>query len=1462
MSSFRFVIPLKLEDLTASSNNHQAYVVSNEYGSREASQLLTEIRDRFTLEGPEFILDKFDVFYSILVNFKSLEHKVKLDAWKIIYKAVTSMVSTFFDLNVSRDASGSENSDRSRNCNIFKMLLFIYCTLMELFEDQDAKHSSDIEAQNVGKGKKKPVKKDESFDWSRDRERGVELLLRLFSLSLHQLFTPPVVEDEVVNCVTKCCWKILEKPSTSKNKQLCSNLFSILGITVEKYRQSLAQLVEAVVKQSGQRIIMSELFLEVGRIDIRDLSRDSSAARAISTFLTDVAERCPNEVLPSISQVLSYLDEDAYMMRNATLSIIGCLVSKSLSSEEMDIKSRNLRDTLLDKLEDHILDTNAFSRGRALQVWSRLCDEGKIPLTRLETLIAAVVGRLKDRTSYVRKNAVQFLTSFLKENPFAAKLSLQTVQEAYNKEKDKLKKMMESAGNENVDEDMNKEEDYYELWDNLESEIIHFYNEIESSQELDEEDPEDALNTTVVSNCNSVDDVFKRFRDLVCGKKFKSAFKLLKVIKDQWGTHSIFSTEDIDMDDTLENDVETDDKSDVPEFIKLCKRAFTETVSPSQTLTLDSRRVVKELEEAATVLIQSASQENATTTTNTPASNNFSEENLVVEINKQQILVKYLCDCIKFAEEVKTAIPLVCDLLQSKNITDVQEAINFFVTAYEFGVQGAIIGIRKMLPLVFSQETAVKEAVMSAYKNIYLESSQLNQLNSRNKAIAVVKSLTELVSGATVGEEISLEELLKQFMATGYIENIYVQVMWERFAMKIPNTTQEESQIAVLLIAMIANSDSKMIKQNLDTLIDVGLSDRANDDLLLVTNTCIALRKAVDNQGRLDLKQSPYRFERDHKLFERLSHILVITFQNLNVHNWGSMCDEALKVIFLMAENPDFICETIVKSMINEMISNFKNNSQNGEQADEITETAKDGENSQETSAGAESDSAETNINLDFGCQKLNSEILTRFITFVGSLALNILIHLEVNIFTELKIRNALKEEKSKRKSINKTPRIRRSAPMTPKTPGGDNLEEEIGLGGAGAVDDAEAEFISHLCDDEIVEKFGEQENLIARMSPIVVAVASDPIRYQDVKLRTAATLALAKFMAVSEKFCSKHLQLFFTILEKSSESVIRANSVIAVGDLCIRYPNLLDPWTSQLYSPLRDRDVVVRTCALKVLSRLILSDMIKVKGQISEMAVLIVDEESNLSSMARLFFTELGKKQNAIYNVLPDIISHLSDTEFGIEEESFKIIMKYLFDLIGKDRQTVCLVEKLCQRFRMTTNERQWRDLAFCLSLLTFSERSLAKLYENLICFADKLTNDFVHETLISIIGTSRKLPNIKNETKQLLDEFEHKINECRSKGINEDDSELREIVGPGPQRAASSTTKKSTRKPAASAQKGRGNQRKPSKSAKKVIDFDEDDEDDFVCRSAVKNKEKTRSLRERKKVAQIFDDSDDEDD
>ena len=50
-----------------------------------------------------------------------------------------------------------------------------------------------------------------------------------------------------------------------------------------------------------------------------------------------------------------------------------------------------------------------------------------MPLSRLHKVLELVVGRLKDKSSQVRKSAMQFTTASLQSNPFAAKVNLKNI---------------------------------------------------------------------------------------------------------------------------------------------------------------------------------------------------------------------------------------------------------------------------------------------------------------------------------------------------------------------------------------------------------------------------------------------------------------------------------------------------------------------------------------------------------------------------------------------------------------------------------------------------------------------------------------------------------------------------------------------------------------------------------------------------------------------------------------------------------------------------------------------------------------------------------------------------------------------------------------------------------------------------------------------------------------------------
>ena len=125
---------------------------------------------------------------------------------------------------------------------------------------------------------------------------------------------------------------------------------------------------------------------------------------------------------------------------------------------------------------------------------------------------------------------------------------------------------------------------------------------------------------------------------------------------------------------------------------------------------------------------------------------------------------------------------------------------------------------------------------------------------------------------------------------------------------------------------------------------------------------------------------------------------------------------------------------------------------------------------------------------------------------------------------------------------------------------------------------------------------------------------------------------------------------------------------------------------------------------------------------------------------------------------------------------------MSYIVGLIEKDKHLESLVEKLCQRFRVTSCERQWRDLSFCLSLFKYSDKAIKKLAENFLCFSDKLHEDEVHNVFLGILVHSRK--QAKQEIKLAIDELEEKIAKARDKCLEDNSTNRRALAAKMPKK------------------------------------------------------------------------------
>ncbi|CAM9418198.1 unnamed protein product [Choristocarpus tenellus] len=229
---------------------------------------------------------------------------------------------------------------------------------------------------------------------------------------------------------------------------------------------------------------------------------------------------------------------------------------------------------------------------------------------------------------------------------------------------------------------------------------------------------------------------------------------------------------------------------------------------------------------------------------------------------------------------------------------------------------------------------------------------------------------------------------------------------------------------------------------------------------------------------------------------------------------------------------------------------------------------------------------------------------------------------------------------------------------------------------------------------------------------------------------------------------------------------------MVSLGDLAFRFPNEVEPWNDRIYARLRDGTARVRANAIMVLTHLILNDMVKVKGQVSELAACIVDKEPRIQHMAKHFFSEYSKRgANLIYNVLPDIVGRLSQ-DADVSPDDFKTIVGFLFKFLekGKSQLADALIEKLCKRLGESEGCHQMRAVSFCISITRVTDKGLAKVTELVAVFKHTLHDKDVYENFMALLSRAKAFCSA--ETKKACDELHVKLKECHEGGAEDEDA------------------------------------------------------------------------------------------
>ena len=635
-------------------------------------------------------------------------------------------------------------------------------------------------------------------------------------------------------------------------------------------------------------------------------------------------------------------------------------------------------------------------------------------------------------------------------------------------------------------------------------------------------------------------------------------------------------------------------------------------------------------------------------------------------ISKLQLTKKYYMEAMRFIETVHEASAIICQLLSARNKSEVIEAMDFFVVIDAYKVESARTGIRRMLRLIWTKGNSdegkgVQTHLIDCYKGLFFEAP--DSFNGNDTANFIARNMISLTFGATPAELTSLEQLLSTMFKNGHISEMVISKLWQVYGVQ-KEISRAQRRGAIIVLGMIALADPEVVIKEIDTMLRIGLGHLGRVDLVLARFTCVALRRMIPVAKKAQDKSTSVgiaKMSNDSSVLKMLASIVLIPSDS---KDWFGVAEQAVSAIYVLSQHPDVLCSEILRKKTKAVF-------QRTSSAPSLSREASPDDMDIDEPTQLPSPPPE-----DLSGHQKPSIALSQLLFAVGHIAIKQIVHLEL---CELAFKRRKQEAEKNKPAANASPRksmgptsSKKKKTATEEAEAEKDKEEEkdeLDLIG-GTTEDDFTEAIAHIRERELL--YGPH-SLLGNFGPLVTEICANNTAYKDRDLQAAATLCLAKLMCVSAEYCEKNLPLLITILERSADPVVRSNAVIALGDMAVCFNHLIDENTDFLYRRLNDGDGSVKRTCLMTLTFLILAGQVKVKGQLGEMAKCLEDGDKRIADLARMFFTELATKDNAVYNNFVDMFSLLTK-EGELEEEASRRILKFLAGFIEK----VC-IELIC---------------------------------------------------------------------------------------------------------------------------------------------------------------------------------------
>uniref|UniRef100_F1KR65 Condensin complex subunit 1 n=1 Tax=Ascaris suum TaxID=6253 RepID=F1KR65_ASCSU len=1176
--------------------------------------------------------------------------------------------------------------------------------------------------------------------------------------------------------------------------------------------------IEAASENGDMDPLFMSMLTSFARLTTSDFSKTDVSARPFALFITSLAEKKPRLLNRHIVNIAFFLSNDPVTLRSAVLTAFVEIVVEVYKGNLPEGSHRRARDRLLLRLQDHIVDVNAVVRSRALQLWTRLARSAQIPLAFIHNGLIRDAGcRLMDKSVYVRKNAAIFLATFLEFNPFGPSLSADDLASELNRLKaERLQLKKNNPEYDSVKAAMNE-------WATIKNEITDCVNErieiVQSDKRrrrrVDGDDDERAERESGTSSADGfvrvastglnpgllrqlkkdgmevdVKEAIININDLVMNIPDEEimgvVLQLLSKKESRRAAAEMFTHATLLNKIPLESDGSKDEVA-----ARILEALGTHFIEASVSRRLNNDEEMLEEEDRV--------------------------EDFTRRLRAVDNRISYCQEALMFSLEMEKCLSSALRSIMNGQANELVESIHLIVEARKFSIRGSEKAVRELFRVVWRRDSAVRETVVKAGYDLFISANPDPNVAVRKSA----ENLIKIILGVCEEDRVSLEQVIC-LMAR---ENMLNVQLLDALSSVVFSTQGAVRVAALRLFSIICRANKGFMRERLEFFVEMSRREAFfegdNGTLAAEYFNAISMLGGLPNARDLaTLSERPFRLPESHRIIRCIETLLIENASNRH-YEWLCVMNKAINALFYTAARPSLSVRRIASNIVRqakhalasfwiskqqiEAVANasFKDVNDEAELDPEVEDLiAKEEHWLEEWNSGDGDECMEVDEN-DRETNKLDDETLAqikrlfdktlnaeaenrfavwetiaeRVCAFTGQVALKVLIHVDISFLAEMKRKNELVHAMRQAASRSAEP-LMKGKPLDAEDYPQDRMptklekesmerigffeeneqdsEDRLGLTGI-SEEERLAQRTQRICETGVFRR----GKLLSRLTPFLLFVLKSRKTVCSERLRSAAALALSKVMLLSMHVCVHMMPIFVHFLAHSPSAECRSNLMVAAGDLCFRFPNVVEKHSFHLYERIRDKDVYVRETCVIVLAHLILNDMVKVRGTVADLARCTIDANPSIANLAKYFFVELSKKGNVIYNLMPDMISRLSSNE-EVTTEDFGQIMKLLLSFIKKDKQADSLLEKLCQRMQSAIDQSGKLDarlaecLSYCISRLPLSEKSLRIMSDLLPSYAYLLSLDTVFANLSAAMMHFRKTTALRNtELKAELDEF-----------------------------------------------------------------------------------------------------------